>query len=193
MSNFTLWFDTGFHHIMDWAAYDHICYIVALSIVFTWSQWRMLALVITAFTIGHSVSLALSAFGVLRIPSSIIEILIPLTIVFTVVYNFINRKNAIKHAGINYAMALFFGCIHGLGFSYLLKSMLGREESIIGPLFSFNIGIEAAQLLIVTGVLLFSFVLERIVKISKTKYISAVSLATLCAAGFMIVERIKEF
>jgi hypothetical protein len=192
MSNFNLWFTTGFGHILDWHGYDHICYILVLTILFPVREWRKLLVLITAFTIGHSLTLALSTLDLIHLPKKLIETLIPVTILITCIFTIAKRDKPLKKVSLNYVLALFFGLIHGMGFSYLLKSMLGREESIIGPLFSFNLGLEAGQLVIVAAVLLISVILERMFRIAKREYILFVSAAVFGVAGVILMERIGE-
>jgi hypothetical protein len=192
MSNFGLWFSTGFWHILDWQGYDHICYILVLTIAFPYTEWRKLLVLITAFTIGHSLTLALSTWDIIHPPQKTIEILIPLTILITCIFTIIKRNKPVKKVSLNYFLALFFGLIHGMGFSYLLKSMLGREENPVGPLFSFNLGLEAGQLVIVAAVLLISVILERLFRIAKKEYVFFVSSAVFGVAGMMLMERISE-
>jgi hypothetical protein len=192
MSNFSLWFNTGFGHILDWAGYDHICYITVLTILFPAREWRKLLVLITAFTIGHSLTLALSTLDIIHPPKYWIEILIPVTILVTCIFTIAKRDKPLKKVSFNYVLALFFGLIHGMGFSYLLKSMLGREESIVGPLFSFNVGLEAGQLVIVAAVLLISVILERVFRIAKREYVLFISSAVFGVAGVLLMERISE-
>ncbi|MDP2386542.1 MAG: HupE/UreJ family protein [Bacteroidota bacterium] len=190
MNDFTLWFSTGFEHILDLQGYDHICYVIVLSVLFPLSEWRKLLVLITAFTIGHSLILALSTLNIIRIPQKTIEWMIPLTILLTCVFNLSKRNKSLKAISFNYILALFFGLIHGMGFSYLLKSMLGREESIVSPLFSFNLGLEVGQLIIVAVVLLISVFLERFCRVEKKNFVFFVSSAVFGIASVMFLERI---
>jgi ABC-type antimicrobial peptide transport system permease subunit len=192
MGNFGLWFTTGFGHILDWQGYDHICYITVLTILFPAHEWRKLLVLVTAFTVGHSLTLALSTLDLVHLPKKWIETLIPVTILVTCIFTIARRNKPLKKVSLNYVLALFFGLIHGMGFSYLLKSMLGREENIIGPLFSFNLGLEAGQLVIVAAVLLISVILERLFRIAKKEYVMFVSSAVFGVAGVMLMERISE-
>jgi ABC-type antimicrobial peptide transport system permease subunit len=193
MHDFWLWFSIGLQHILDLSGYDHICYIVALTVVFPISEWRKLLVLITAFTIGHSLTLALSTLNIISPKQELIECLIPLTILATCIYNIIMRKKPLKTVTLNYFFAFSFGLIHGMGFSYLLKSLLGREESIIGPLFSFNIGLEIGQLIIVSAVLLISVILNAVIRMKKEHVILAVSSLVLTISLFLLTQRINEF
>ncbi len=156
MSEFELYFGLGKDHILDYKnGYDHILFVVALCALYLIRDWKKLLILITAFTIGHSITLALATLRVITIHQDWIEFLIPVTIFITAVSN-IFRKTEIsdRTTYINYGYALFFGLIHGLGFSNYLRSILGKDRSIITQLFAFNIGLEAGQIIIV-GIFLF--------------------------------------
>ncbi|MBA3899027.1 MAG: HupE/UreJ family protein [Bacteroidetes bacterium] len=190
MSDFYLWFSTGMEHIADWQGYDHILFLVALSAVYNFKDWKKLLILVTAFTVGHSITLALSVLDIVRIPSPIIEFLIPMTIVATCIYNLFNL-NLKEHKGfqVNYFMALVFGFVHGLGFSYLLKSLLGKEESIVYPLFAFNLGLETGQVLILAGVLIISLILSAFTKVKQRDQKMFLSSAVFGIALLMALER----
>jgi len=190
MNEFSLWFFTGIQHICDLKAYDHICYIMVLCIPFTLKEWKKLLFAITAFTIGHSLTLFLSITEIIRLPSYLIELLIPLTIIFSSIANIVNQKNNKPALTANYIAALLFGFIHGMGFSYLLKSMLGIHESILFPLFSFNLGIEIGQLIIVLIILLLILVLSKIFNLKKADYVIFTSTAVFGIALMLFLERL---
>ena len=193
MDNFYIWFSSGFTHIADWGAYDHILFLFALCGINTVHQWKSTLVLITAFTIGHSVTLALSTFKVLRINSELVEFLIPLTIVFTCVFNlYFNNKVSDKNLNLNYFMALLFGCIHGLGFSALLRSMLGGDSSIIFPLLSFNIGLEIGQIIVILVIMLFSVALTSTIIKDQNKWNKYVSLTILMISVIISVDRFTE-
>ncbi|HXD93346.1 MAG TPA: HupE/UreJ family protein [Bacteroidia bacterium] len=191
MNDFWLWFTTGFRHIIDWNGYDHICYIVCLAVLFPLQQWRQLLVLITAFTLGHSLTLALSTLHIISPPQKMVECLIPITILSTAAYNIYSRNKKVKSFAFNYMMALMFGFIHGMGFSYLLKSLLGKEGNIIGPLFSFNIGLEVGQMLIVSGVLFISVVFESFLKVAKKDYVFFVSSTVFGIALLLLIQQIS--
>ena len=191
MSDFNLWFITGIEHIADWQGYDHILFLLALCGVYEIKQWKNVFVLITAFTIGHSITLALSVTNTLSIKSAIIEFLIPITIILTASYNlYTNYKNKQNNPKINYGAAVFFGFIHGMGFSYLLKSLLGKTESILSPLFAFNIGLEAGQIIIVACILIISLFLTSVLKINPKHKNNFISLAVLIIAFIMAFERL---
>ncbi|HIG47193.1 MAG TPA: HupE/UreJ family protein [candidate division Zixibacteria bacterium] len=155
MSEFEIYLQLGVNHIADLNAYDHIVFIIALCAVYQLRQWRTVLMLVTAFTIGHSITLALATLSIILVPVKLIEFLIPVTIFATCIMNVVRPFDEHKKMKVwfNYPLALFFGLIHGMGFSYYLRALLGMEESIVMPLFSFNIGLELGQLMIVTLVL----------------------------------------
>ena len=190
MSDFYLWFSTGLEHIADWKGYDHILFLLALCGVYRLAEWRQLLVLITAFTVGHSLTLALSVLDIVRVNTKWIEFLIPVTIALTCVMNLADLKKTKRaHAGLRYSTALFFGLIHGLGFSFLLKSLLGKEENLVPPLFAFNVGLEAGQLLIVAVVLLLSVFATAFIHIRETDKNFFVSSAVFGIACMLMLER----
>jgi len=149
MSEFQIYLQIGFDHISDLGAYDHIVFIIALCAAYPLHRWRSVLLLVTAFTVGHSITLALATLRIVLIPSDLVETLILLTILATSLMNVIRPLEKWTAGRSSYLLALFFGLIHGLGFSNYLRALLGMEESIIVPLLSFNIGLELGQLMIV--------------------------------------------
>jgi hypothetical protein len=191
LDDFNLWFITGIEHIADWQGYDHILFLLALCGVYEIKQWKNVLVLITAFTIGHSITLALSVTNAFSINSEIIEFLIPITIILTASYNlYTNYKNKQNNAKISYGAAVLFGFIHGMGFSYLLKSLLGKSESILSPLFAFNIGLEAGQIIIVSSILIISLFLTSVLKINPKLKNNFISLGVLIIASIMAFERL---
>ena len=171
MNDFTLWLSTGFEHIVSWQAYDHLLFILCLYFSFDVNDYRKLFITITAFTIGHSISLALSTMRYITFPSNWVELFIAITIVFSACMAIWNmKKKSGLHSTVIYISVLFFGMIHGMGFSSLLKAMLGHEQSIILPLLYFNLGIELGQILIVGCILLFSAVLNHYLKLNFNRF-----------------------
>lgn len=150
MNEFWMWFETGLQHIADINGYDHILFLLVLCAPFTWKQKTKLFWLVSFFTIGHSISLAVAVLGWFKPHVALIEFLIPLSIFITAIQNFwsLKHENEIPIQS-KYAITLFFGIIHGLGFSFLLSSLLGSGTQVAFPLFSFNLGLELGQLLIV--------------------------------------------
>ncbi|MCP9747384.1 HupE/UreJ family protein [Lacihabitans sp. CS3-21] len=172
MNDFYTYFKLGYEHITDLGGYDHMLFIVALCAVYNLNQWRNILWVITFFTIGHSITLALSVMKMVNVDSDLIEFLIPCTIFFTSFSNFFNKSDKTisyinQHQYLRYFFTVFFGLIHGLGFSNYLKSLLGQSSNIVNELFAFNIGLEIGQLIIVVFFMLFTYMLINILNIKK--------------------------
>ncbi len=186
MSVFEIYFRLGFKHISDFSGYDHILFIVALCSPYVLKYWNQILVLVTAFTIGHSITLGVATFGFLPIRSEIIEFLIPITIFLTCLFNIISKSESSQsnRLNINYALALIFGFIHGMGFSNYLRALLGAEESIFTPLLAFNVGLEIGQILIVSIVLGVTFLVMRVFKIVHRKLNLVVSGV---AAGISIL------
>lgn len=189
MHDFPLYFELGWKHICDWQGYDHILFVAVLCGTYLLADWRKVLILVTAFTIGHSLTLALSALNVLHINTSLIEFLIPVTIVITSAINITKKKRSPGAMKVTYALALFFGLVHGLGFSNYLKSLLGRSHNIMLQLFAFNIGLEFGQIIIVVAVLILSFILLNIIKIQRREWTLFLSSAIFGIALIMCIER----
>ncbi len=162
MNEFALYFALGRDHILDYAnGYDHILFVVALSAVYLIRDWRRILILVTAFTIGHSITLALATLQLIAVPTNLIEFLIPLTIFITATSNLFRKDShdGEKPVQTNYFFALFFGLIHGMGFSNYLRAILGKSQHITAPLLAFNLGLEFGQLVVVALFLVLSAVL----------------------------------
>ena len=181
MNIFQLYLTLGINHIVDLNAYDHILFIITLCAVYTFSQWKNVLVLVTAFTIGHSLTLALATLNLIHVSTDLIEFLIPFTIFITALTNVLQKsgKVLLKRHLFKYFTAMFFGLIHGLGFSNYLRSLLGQEDSIIGPLFSFNLGIEIGQFLIVAIIMLLTWILVDLLHIKLMEWILILSGAGL--------------
>lgn len=190
--DFGLWFHTGLTHILDPKGVDHILYIIALTIPFHWKQWKTLLWLVTAFTLGHSLTLALSTIGWLKISASWVELSIALTIAISCLINLKNDNKAITDFTSRYALAAIFGCIHGLGFSYLLKSMLGTESSVIWPLLSFNIGLEVGQMAILGAVFTMKWLLVRSMPECEKYLSTTISFVILLLSLYYIIQRFSS-
>lgn len=181
----------GLTHVLDFSAYDHILFLAALAVVFSINQWKKVLWLVTLFTLGHSITLALSAYKIVNIDVALIEFLIPVTIFITAVFNIINfKKNDAYESNINLIFALFFGLIHGLGFSNYFRMMIGQEEDKFLPLVEFALGIELAQIIIVLGILLLGFALQNFAKLKKQYWVIAISIFVVIISSKMMWERI---
>lgn len=190
MNDVRLFFGLGIQHILSIEAVDHILFIAALCLRYQWNDWKKLLVLITAFTIGHSLTLALSTLNVITVPTSFTEFLIALTILLTALNNLSVRNFQFSNKNpLIYSYALLFGLVHGLGFSTLLKNLLGKEANIIRQLLVFNLGIEVGQLLIVAIILMLSFIFVTMLSVNRRDYIVFVSGSIAALAIEMIVER----
>lgn len=192
MQEFGLYFQEGWQHIVDLNGYDHILFVFALCAIYLLKDWKKVLVLVTAFTIGHSVTLALSVLNVIRVSSALIEFLIPVTIVITALSNVLRRSEEPGRMQLNYFFALFFGLIHGMGFSNYLKSMLGSQTSIVQPLLAFNLGLEFGQILIVLVILLITQLAVRLVNVKRRDWTMFLSAAIFGIALMMSLERWKE-
>ncbi len=196
MDEFWLWFQTGFTHITDLNGYDHILFLLVLCVPYGLDQTAKLLWLITAFTIGHSVSLAMSVMGWVNIKSTYIEFLIPLTILITALQNvFYFGSNQTLKMPINYVLTGFFGLIHGLGFSYLLRALLGGGSNLIFPLLAFNLGLEAGQIVIIACIfgmgILLTFVFQ-LTQIQRAKIFTGLAvLLAILLIGLRSVDLLK--
>jgi len=198
MEIFSIYLQLGFEHIADWKAYDHILFIVALCAAYPLNAWRKVALLATAFTIGHSLTLALAVLDIIRIPANWVEFLIPLTILITALSNAINADKSqesgiwTRRSKLNYLLAAPFGLIHGMGFSNFLRAMLLPDEAgeLGWQLLSFNLGVEFGQLLIVLLVLLISFAAARLFKVQQRDWTIFISGAAAGLSAVMLLERL---
>lgn len=190
MEEFKTWFFIGFDHIMDIQALDHTLFILALVVAYDSSQVKKIIFLVTAFTIGHSVTLALSALELISFNQKIIEFSIPLTIFLTALNNIVNRKESKKKfVSSNYIIGLVFGLIHGLGFANYLKALLFKGN-IVFELFAFNVGIEIAQIILVFVFLFLSFLFSRFVFSKREDWILFVS-ALIMGISFMLISNAK--
>ncbi len=191
-SYFETYWSLGLEHITDLQGYDHILFIAALTVVYSWRKWRNLLWLVTAFTVGHSLTLALATLKIVPLNPDWIEFLIPLTILITsLLHLFISNENesdSSRFILFRYGLALIFGLVHGLGFSNFLQSLLGREESLFVPLLAFNVGLEMGQLVIVS-VLLGLGTLLQFLKIPEKWWQTAILLLTAIFAIFLIKEK----
>ncbi|MHA6697014.1 HupE/UreJ family protein [Chryseobacterium sp. A301] len=190
MKDFTLYLNLGWEHIISLDALDHQLFVLVLIMAYSIQDFKKILILVTAFTIGHSLTLALSAMEILRVPGNWVEFLIPLTIVLTALDNLILRNKAKTLMRLNYYLALFFGLIHGMGFANTIRMTLAKEQSLFLPLLGFNIGLELGQILLVVVFLLVSFVMVQLVKIPKRDWALFISSGVFFLAMQMTLERI---
>ena len=230
-SEFLVFLRLGFEHITDPLGYDHLLFVAALTAT-DLGRWRRLFWLVTAFTVGHSVTLVLATLDLIRVSNQLVEVLIPLTIFATCVVNMVSegvnraldemreagrtavhgaagiRTAAVgaeappgaatadpaprhtRDARIRYGLALGFGLIHGLGFSNFLRAALGAEESILLPLFAFNVGLEVGQLAIVAALSLVALSLMKWFGLSRRQWVIGISMIAGTVAAWLVTQRL---
>lgn len=190
MNDFGLYFQLGWEHIADIRGYDHILFVAALCLRYLISDWKKVLILVTAFTIGHSITLALSVLNMVNVSIEWIEFLIPVTIFITAFSNVFERKFDFRtRFPMIYFLALFFGLIHGLGFSNYLKSLLGKSTNIVGELLAFNLGLEFGQLLIVAAIMIISWIIVRLMRAPRREWLLFASGGIFFLSLLMAIER----
>lgn len=192
MSEFELYFALGKDHILDSNGYDHILFVIALCILYSIREWKQVLILVTAFTLGHSVTLALATLDVIRVNGDVVEFLIPVTIFVTAASNIFRKDEGPtrRTLQLNYAYAAFFGLIHGMGFSSYLKSILGRDETIVTQLLAFNLGLELGQIIIVAVFLVIGFVLVEFLNVTRRDWKMVISSAIAGIAVILVKDTI---
>jgi hypothetical protein len=190
MQDFSFYFGLGWQHIISWNALDHLLFIAALSAIYLLSDWKQVLILVTAFTIGHSLTLLLSVLDIVRFNSKWVEFLIPCTIVVTAFTNLFQKKFTAKSIRVNYFLALFFGLIHGMGFANAIRFMLAKDQSLGWGLFGFNVGLEAGQIVVVIILLVIAWIILNFFKINRREWVIFLSAAVFSLALKMVIERI---
>lgn len=191
MSEFWIYFQIGLKHVLDIHAYDHVLFLIALTTPYAFKDWKRILLLVTMFTVGHTLALLLSVFGIIAVKASLVEFLIPVTILITAFFNLFTAGKASKNESLNliFFLTLFFGIIHGLGFSNYFKTILGgTASSKLVPLLEFALGIEAAQLIVVFIVLVISYIVQTVFRFSKRDWALVMSAFVIGVVIPMIVE-----
>jgi hypothetical protein len=190
MHEFWMYTQIGFNHIANLSGMDHILFVAALCIRYQLSDWKKWLLLVTAFTIGHSITLVLSVFNFIEFSTNWIEFLIPVTILITSISNmFVKKFSFNARFPIIYFFALFFGLIHGLGFSFYLKSLLGMQQNVVPALLAFNLGLEIGQILIVMAILVISFIFVTLLKAPRRDFILIATGGIFALSLQMAIER----
>lgn len=173
------WFNVqyGINHVLDINAYDHVLFLIVLSVPYVFKDWKRVLFLVSIFTLGHTLSLVLAAYNIVKINSQLVEFLIPITILIVALFNlFTAGKGAQKNKiGVLFFSTLFFGLIHGLGFAREFKLMVGKSESKVATLIEFALGIEIAQVIIVFIVLFLGYLIQTIFRFSKRDWIMVIS------------------
>lgn len=190
MRDFGFYFGLGWEHIISVDALDHQLFIAALAAIYLLSDWKQVLVLVTAFTIGHSLTLALSVMDIVRFPTNWVEFLIPVTIVITAFSNLFQKKFTKRSTRINYFLALIFGLIHGMGFANTLRVMLARDQNLGWSLFGFNVGLEVGQIVVVVVLLLIAQVIVNLARVDRRDWVIFLSSGVFALALKIALERI---
>jgi len=190
MGDFGFYFGLGWEHIISPDALDHQLFIAALCAIYVLRDWRQVLILVTAFTIGHSITLALSVLDVVRFPGNWVEFLIPVTIVLTAFFNVFQKKFTPRSVRINYFLALFFGLIHGMGFANSIRFMLAEDQQLGWSLFGFNVGLEAGQIVVVLVLLLLTQLITGLLRANRREWVLFLSGGVFLMSLKMALERI---
>ncbi len=189
MEQFGFYFAIGWEHILSKAAIDHILFIACLAVTFLPKQYKELLILLTAFTIGHSITLALNVLSVIEVNEYWVELLIPITIIITAIINIAHNRKRERTLITTYLLALFFGLIHGLAYASSLRFMLAGNETIAMPLFAFNVGIEVGQIIVAAVVLLLGFLFMRLGEQIHKYWVYAICITAIAVSLYMLIQR----
>nr|WP_288835013.1 HupE/UreJ family protein [uncultured Flavobacterium sp.] len=182
MSQFLIYFQLGLKHILNIYSYDHILFLIALAIPLAFKDWKRILLLVTTFTLGHTIALLLTIYGIIAVKVAVIELLIPITILIVALFHLFTAGKSGKKESINlvFFITLFFGIIHGLGFLNTFKSIHhGSATSKLLAILEFALGIEAAQLVVMLVVLILAYIVQTVFRFSKRDW-------TLVMSAFII-------
>jgi hypothetical protein len=191
MSEFWIYFNTGLRHVLDIHAYDHVLFLIALTIPYAFKDWQRVLLLVTLFTVGHTMALLLSVYGFVQIKVNLVEFLIPITILITAFFHLFTAGKNSKKESISFIaiVTLFFGIIHGLGFSNYFNTILpGNASAKLIPLLDFALGIEAAQVIVVLIVLILSYIVQTVFRFSKRDWTLVMSSFVIGVVIPMVIE-----
>lgn len=190
MQNLWFYIKLGLNHVLDFSAYDHILFLAALALPFTFKNWKKVVVFATVFTIAHCLSLTLSAYDVLVMNVELIEFLIPVTIIITAMFNlfYINTRAEDKSLLPHILATTFFGFIHGFGFSNYFKMLMAEEDDKLFPLLGFATGIEISQVLIVLSVLILAYIALSLLKIKRIRFVIISSILIILVTIPMLIR-----
>ena len=173
MSQFWLYFKLGLDHVLDWQAYDHVLFLIVLVASYGFTTWKRVLWLVTLFTLGHTLALFLSVYEIVKVASDYVEFLIPVTILATAIFDIATAGKKVRNTNYNvlYFTTVFFGLIHGLGFSSYFKMIAAGAEGKFLPLVEFALGIEAAQIIVVLAVMIIGFLFQNVLNVSKRDWI----------------------
>ncbi|MFN5475521.1 MAG: HupE/UreJ family protein [Sphingobacteriales bacterium] len=193
MQDFSMYFGLGWDHIISRDALDHILFILALAVIYRFEDWRRVLILVTAFTIGHFLTLILSVTEVIRANSEWVEFLIPLTIVITALFNLFKPNLQSATNAFLYTLTLVFGLVHGLGYANAIRFLLVEEQSLGWSLFAFNLGLEIGQIVVVLTALILGELVLRYTPLQRRYWVVIVSSIVILVAMNMVIDRIPNF
>lgn len=175
--NFWFHVEYGINHVLDINAYDHVLFLIVLAVPYLFKDWKRVLLLVTLFTLGHTLSLVLAAYNVVSVNGQLVEFLIPITIMIVALFNvFTAGKGAQKEkVGVLFFSALFFGLVHGLGFAREFRMLVGKSDNKLVTLLEFALGIEIAQIIIVFVVLFLGFIMQTVFRFSNRDWVMVIS------------------
>ena len=190
LENFLFNVQYGINHVLDIKGYDHLLFLMVLAVPYVFKDWKRVLLLVSMFTLGHTLSLVLSAYGIVSVNGKLVEFLIPVTILITAIYNVFtaSKKNKSNKIDLLFFATLFFGLVHGLGFAREFKMFAGQSENKLELLIEFALGIEIAQVIIVFIVLFLGFLCETIFRLSRRDWVMVLSAVVVGLVIPMIVQ-----
>jgi len=190
MSELWLYIKLGFSHVLDWGAYDHVLFLIVLTVGYTFDNWKRILILVSLFTLGHTLSLLLATYNIVSANSGLVEFLIPITILATAIFNIAAPRVGARKTkfGVLYGTTMFFGLIHGLGFSNYFKVISSNVDSKVLPLIEFALGIELAQIIVVIFIVLLGVMGQTFSRLSKRDWILVVSSIVIGMVIPMLIE-----
>ena len=191
MSDFWIYFEVGMRHVLNLFSYDHVLFLIALSVHYEFKDWKKILILVSLFTLGHTLALLLSVYGIIVVKVNLIEFLIPITILITALFHLFTAGKSAKNESMSAIglITLFFGIIHGLGFATYFKSIIGEtSDSKLLPLLEFATGIEAAQIIVVLIALIAAYCAQTLFRFSKRDWTLVMSSFVIGVVLPMIIE-----
>jgi hypothetical protein len=181
LDSFLKFLELGLYHVANFKSYDHLLFLVVLTVPYLFKDWKRLLLLISLFTLGHTLSLLLGVYDIINLRGNVIEWLIPFTIIITALYNVFTAGKSSKNSNpiVIFSTVLFFGFIHGLGFANAFESLVATNESTLLSILEFALGIEIGQFLIVFCVLFFGFLGQTIFRLSARDWVMVLSAVVI--------------
>lgn len=187
------WFNVqyGIHHVLDINAYDHILFLIVLTVPYLFKDWKRVLLLVSTFTLGHTLSLVLAVYGVISVNAKLVEFLIPVTIMVVALYNVFTagKKAQNEKVGILFFSTLFFGLVHGLGFAREFKMFVGNADNKLITLLEFALGIEMSQVIIVFVMLFLGFICQTVFRFNRRDWVMVISAIVVGLAIPMLLQR----